>query len=673
MAICLLAAALIGCAALTGQADGIRLGVAALGLAILPWRAGVARARIPLDLFFALAAYSLGMVQGGWAGTCTAAAGAYACKCLAGSQGDWASARPGVFMALAAMGVGMHVGDSDVVLGAAICCAMAIPAVDVQRALHASVPSWGQLAGIVLVVLVGALMVVRWGWMDPVQRTLVLEAGKWGNPSPKMAAGAPLDQRHAYSYSWLAGLLSAEACSALTPVALEGADELFIVTPTQPFSQAEAEALEAWVASGGHLVLVVDHTDLFGHGRVAQAVLRPFGMSNGLTAFFPMRQLDPVDITWSAGHALKTAVPVHGVLGESVASARWVEERADYGARNFFGPLRASDDDRFGRQPVGVTSRHGRGQVTVWGDSTIFANFAVFQPGNLDMLAGLRSPRLSSRCGLVLLALFLAWLPFCTGVLWRIQAALVFLTAACGLVTAREPALAWPQGSLAVAGDPGCVIEDSDPSMAVSTAFAALPAFGVVPRWVSGEQVASAEAWIGAGPPPRPHMRWISMERVADAASAVAGPAPRLREGLGMAPVSDWPCEGLQPSVWRAGGIWTDDVVGDFWFDEGVSKAKRVRLEAFAAAVAGHPLPCPVQAHVSGNDLCRVRVTVSGSEPYVDEWPCALFSSVGDEHCLGSGLSVRVVEWEGAKALVVPRQFIEGRFGGSGVLVVRLP
>ena len=69
------------------------------------------------------------------------------------------------------------------------------------------------------------------------------------------------------------------------------------------------------------------------------------------------------------------------------AKARgWISEKADYSRPNFFGNFIWTSDDEVGDYFAGVTFAYGLGQISVWSDSTIFANFFIFQPKVIDIL-----------------------------------------------------------------------------------------------------------------------------------------------------------------------------------------------------------------------------------------------------------------------------------------------
>ena len=162
-------------------------------------------------------------------------------------------------------------------------------------------------------------------------------------------------------------------------------DAILIITPTIPFSHDAKNLIREYVYKGGKLVIIGDHTDLYGHARGTNDILSGWGVALNYDAVFSPRD-------WFEKVHLRNMIvdDVRPMTGASIALSRpsyvmgwfnnWVSENANYNAPNFFGDLTWTGDDWFSDFPISSTSKIGKGTLTLWTDSTIFSNFALFQP-----------------------------------------------------------------------------------------------------------------------------------------------------------------------------------------------------------------------------------------------------------------------------------------------------
>ena len=175
---------------------------------------------------------------------------------------------------------------------------------------------------------------------------------------------------------------------------IESLNVLFIMTPVKPFSAKYVSLIEKFVSHGGTLVAIADHTDLYGHATVLNELLRPYGVKiNNVALFKPKNSHAFINIKGMQFDKLQIKTPSSLSLfkpGYVWAWAnQWLSEKGDYSKPNFFGDLRWSSDDLYGNWPIGASIKHHKGQVVVFCDSTIFANFALFQPNYLTLLGNM--------------------------------------------------------------------------------------------------------------------------------------------------------------------------------------------------------------------------------------------------------------------------------------------
>ena len=215
-----------------------------------------------------------------------------------------------------------------------------------------------------------------------------------------------LGMRAEYNYYCLRDYLShfysvAPETSFISRATLETTDVLIIKTPTEPFTDAETNAIVSFVKGGGSLLLIGDHTNLFGMSAYLNSIAQRFGMefryddtfdleSSGFSMykrpaiwFHPsLRHVDQFEFLTSC--TIKGDVCTEPVMvGYGLGS-----EDVDYGHPNFFGNIRFDLSDRFGLFLQAAAKGFGRGRVLLFSDSTCFSNFCMFSPGKPELILG---------------------------------------------------------------------------------------------------------------------------------------------------------------------------------------------------------------------------------------------------------------------------------------------
>lgn len=162
-------------------------------------------------------------------------------------------------------------------------------------------------------------------------------------------------------------------------------DAVIIMTPTVPFNVSEKKSIKKFLNQNGKVIVIGDHTDLYGHGRVINDLIQHAGISinydthfepdnwHGLISFRNtlMGKVRPLSAS-----SISVKKPVYVMAW----SHNWVSEAANYNSPNFFGDLTWTADDKFGDFPMAITAKVGGGHLTLWTDSTMFSNFALYQP-----------------------------------------------------------------------------------------------------------------------------------------------------------------------------------------------------------------------------------------------------------------------------------------------------
>ncbi len=172
---------------------------------------------------------------------------------------------------------------------------------------------------------------------------------------------------------------------------LQFCDAIIIMTPTVPFTSSEKINLKKYLDLNGKIIIIGDHTDLYGHGRVINDLIENTGVSINYDAHFspdnwygevPFRNTIFGNVRPLTASSISVNKPVYVMAW----SHNWISEAANYNAPNFFGDLTWTDDDKLGDFPLAVTAKVGAGHITLWTDSTMFSNFALYQPRVLQTI-----------------------------------------------------------------------------------------------------------------------------------------------------------------------------------------------------------------------------------------------------------------------------------------------
>jgi hypothetical protein len=242
---------------------------------------------------------------------------------------------------------------------------------------------------------------------------------------------------------------------------LQDCDVLVIKTPTSMYADDEIEALCRWVARGGGLVLIGEHTNVFDTGRCLNAIGRRFGFTFrydccfGIDSFFeerfdpplvphPMIQdVPPLDFAVSCSLAPGASGGQTVMRGLALKNVM-----ADYHASNFYPQAEDRPDMRYGAFVQLWATHYGRGRVVAFTDSTQFSNFSMFEPGKPELALGMiewanhREPPLPAGPLVALAGLTLAggalWMARGAGALWAVLIAAGMLGHAAAAVAAHK-------------------------------------------------------------------------------------------------------------------------------------------------------------------------------------------------------------------------------------------
>ena len=207
---------------------------------------------------------------------------------------------------------------------------------------------------------------------------------------------------------------------------LDACDVLVIKNPTQPYSPDEIRAVQRFVSDGGGLLLIGEHTDFMRMGTCLNQITEPLGFKFRPDNLFAVHE--PY-IQYVAPrrfpHPAVRNVPFMRYAGSCSIDPGWSWGRAavwntglwgldaDYNMENFFPEAYYRPEMRYGAFIQLWETRHGKGRVLAFTDSTVFSNFSTFEPGKaemmLDMLSWLNCRSMFDLIGVRILVRFCGW------------------------------------------------------------------------------------------------------------------------------------------------------------------------------------------------------------------------------------------------------------------------
>jgi len=484
-------------------------------------------------------------------------------------------------------------------------------------------------------------------------RTAYISNGEWAKTDKEYTL-AGLDIATSYSYSEFLKLIRAHV---VVPSDLTNEDCIaWLITPTRPFTKNETAKINAWVNSGGHLIAVTDHTDLFGHGRTLNKLLQGFDMRSTFTASISADTRDP--ITYSNGKKF-SILTGNAALGKGIwpeATLLGYMEDSYYGRPNFFGPMTPAGNTPYGRWIIMGKKTIGKGTVTIITDSTIFSNFAVYQPGTEGLI------NRAQRTGLII-AIFKI-IPYIM-LLACIIAALnpspstipVCLIGFSTLINNPTPKLNWHQATT-WAGDATLVLYQKNTRESFTTAYSIAALSGQKPHWRDNiSNKVKPGVWISKTPPPTKEWKWISPQKNTRAEEIIRNKEwDELLTQLQTEPVLGWQTTNLQQNI-QAGSIWTDDRMGNWWFDRGLSPARQERFQAFLNWLDSKPVaPNPIPSNSKG--VSKYNLKIFGDEKTI-AINCPNLEQAGTPVLIGDGISAQLIKIDGKNAIISVASWME--------------
>jgi hypothetical protein len=252
-------------------------------------------------------------------------------------------------------------------------------------------------------VLIPVLIVVSFFRGQGAESVVFDEAhGDWASVALPLG---PDDFGRNITYSWRAIANSLEASGV--PVSKGSSRAEFKAPPLSalyvlkmPLEQIEPEfrrGLFEWVAEGGRLLVVADHTDLFDTTQNLNSFLLPAGARVAATAVFDRKGQPPTSprATWFEFSWLRDQADYRYLTGSSFEKLPWwavtvqtygmsFAEQAVYFKANRFGYFQPDLAHPYTNHIAAAMLPYGHGSVQIWLDSTHWSTFASFHANYQD-------------------------------------------------------------------------------------------------------------------------------------------------------------------------------------------------------------------------------------------------------------------------------------------------
>ncbi|HEV8293613.1 MAG TPA: hypothetical protein VGP94_16885, partial [Tepidisphaeraceae bacterium] len=190
--------------------------------------------------------------------------------------------------------------------------------------------------------------------------------------------------------------------NSINDATLKNCDVLVCKVPTSAYSDGEVEAITKWVEAGGGLLLVGEHTDVFGTGSHLNQIARKYNFEFRSDCLFGLESVfeEHFDLPLIPHPILQGMPDMDFAVSCSIDpknSGGFVVMRgtalknmpADYHASNFYPQVEDRPESRYGAFVQLLALRSGSGRVAAFTDSTIWSNFCYFEPGKSELSMGL--------------------------------------------------------------------------------------------------------------------------------------------------------------------------------------------------------------------------------------------------------------------------------------------
>jgi hypothetical protein len=198
--------------------------------------------------------------------------------------------------------------------------------------------------------------------------------------------------------------------AATSDASLGNCNVLIVKVPTKRYTPQEVSAIESFVRRGGGLMLVGEHTSVFNSGTYINDIAQLFGFRFNYDCLFGIdttfeelyklplvphpiiQNMPPLNfaVSCSIDPGPRFCLSTERRGGRAVIRSTGLKNLpADYHASNFYPQVENRAIMRYGAFVQLWTCRYGKGRVVAFTDSTVFSNFATFEPGKAELMLGM--------------------------------------------------------------------------------------------------------------------------------------------------------------------------------------------------------------------------------------------------------------------------------------------
>lgn len=190
-----------------------------------------------------------------------------------------------------------------------------------------------------------------------------------------------------------------ELTGRISPEDLAATSVLIIYDPNRSFTDAEIQAVQRFVAQGGGLFVIGDHTNVFGSSSHLNQIMDGMGflfrddvLFDLDEDFFQLNDISPLHPGMLHGMTFfkfrgPASLKSTSLFSRNIFTLGNAKSlRAIYSVNNFYPPPHDHPKMWSGDFAVSMTTRYGSGRVAGFADSTVFSNFEIFYPGKYEFL-----------------------------------------------------------------------------------------------------------------------------------------------------------------------------------------------------------------------------------------------------------------------------------------------
>jgi hypothetical protein len=188
----------------------------------------------------------------------------------------------------------------------------------------------------------------------------------------------------------------------IEPNTLQDCDVLIVKVPTTRYEPNEIDCIKRFVESGGGLLLIGEHTNVFKTGTHLNDITERFGFRFRYDCIFgidtkfnelyrPPRLPHPIVQRMPAmDFAVSCSIDPGRSKGHAAIRAMGLWSLpADYHVSNYYPQVEDRAEARYGAFIQLWTTHRAHGRIAAFTDSTVFSNFSTFEPGKVELMLGM--------------------------------------------------------------------------------------------------------------------------------------------------------------------------------------------------------------------------------------------------------------------------------------------